>query len=82
MQNTIELTSTAVEAMSSVGEVAGNVNQVSRYARTVAGCKELVAAHPVAAGAVAAVAVAGVSYLAYKGVSRLVSGPAKSENGE
>lgn len=82
MQDTIELTSTAVEAMSTVGEVADNASQVSRYARAVTGCKELVSAHPYAAGALGAVAVAGVSYLAYKGVKRLMSGPSKSSEVE
>lgn len=79
MKDTIELTSTAVEAMSNVSEVANGVNQASRYARAVTGCKELVSAHPYAAGALGAVAVAGVSYLAYKGVKRLMTGPSKSE---
>lgn len=79
MQETIELTSSVADVVSTSTDLVSTGGELSRFAKYSQSAQQFAADNPVAATAIGIVAAVGVGYLAYKGVS-YVAGKCSGEN--
>lgn len=73
MQEVIEMTSTAADAVSNSAAVVAAGGELSRYAKLSQATRQFASDNPIATAAIGTVAAIGVGYLAYKGVSSLIN---------
>lgn len=73
MQEVIEMTSTAADAVVNSAAVVSAGGELSRYAKLSATAQQFAADNPIATAAIGTVAAIGVGYLAYKGVTTVIN---------
>ena len=73
MQEVIEMTSTAADAVANSATVVAAGGELSRYAKLSQAAQQFASDNPIATAAIGTVAAIGVGYLAYKGVSAVIN---------